>query len=177
MTSRGWFSRLTIKTRILIGFGLVIVILMAVGISSSVGKQRLGSSLGTIVHEVHPATATAARLSDHLKTAVPDLGFYMLSAETHYKTRYENELVSAIELLRQLESSAFVRSNETALNLISGIKTDIDALKALEQAAFKIATHPEHNMPGLRFRNRIVASGSHGDAHGENPGKRPKGEH
>lgn len=157
MRSLNCFARLTIKTRILVGFGLVLLILIGVGISSTLNKYRLGKNLSTIVHEVNPATATAGRLADHLKTAVPDLGFYMLSGETHYKTSYENELVAALQLLRQLESSSFVRSSERALTIISAIRADIDALKGLEESAFKIAEHPEQNMPGLRFRNRIVA--------------------
>ncbi|MFP4131436.1 MAG: hypothetical protein ACLFVF_04910, partial [Thiohalospira sp.] len=76
---RDLLSRMRVRHKLWAGFGIILLILFAVGSVSLVNFWRTESQVTQVVDRAQPVVIASLGLKDHLDQANSALGFYLLS--------------------------------------------------------------------------------------------------
>ena len=91
--------RVTIRTRVLVGAGLMLLLLAIVSVTALLNLHRTKTDVVTVVSERQPLAITSLKLADTLDRANAALGFYLTSTEETDKQVYLSALNDLDEVL------------------------------------------------------------------------------
>ena len=91
----------TIRKKILVSFGILVLLLVAVGFISHDSLQANKSNLAILVNDILPAVEQSLKIVGELDRASASLGFYLLSKEDIHKKAY---LVNMAKLTESVQS-------------------------------------------------------------------------
>ena len=144
-------KNLSIKKKMLIGYGSMIALLLAIGVFTTFNTLNIKSSASTLVDEHQEAVITTMQLSDTMKAALSNMGFYLVSQEKPYQEAYLESIQQAGELIQTLQSQTPIQNDTESRRLVNNIQNQLDAFTASQDAMFNYAEDPLNNLPALRY--------------------------
>ena len=111
---------LTIRTKIWLGFGLVLSVLAVISALTLVNLSGVQSGVTEVVKERQPTVILSKELATRLQQAASSMGFYLLSKEENHKSAYQNGLSQANEALK-------------AQRMIQNLDTDEDGALSVDE--------------------------------------------
>jgi len=90
-----FFNTASIRNRIWFGFALILFILLFISLSTLNQFMRLNDGISKVTEDIQPVVLAAQNLEINLETASSMLGFYLLTTEKSYRTKYFSQLDNA----------------------------------------------------------------------------------
>ncbi len=142
---------LPIRTKIWIGFGLVLIVLMLVSGLTLVNLQGVQGGVSEVVKERQPTVMLSKELAARLQEAASSMGFYLLSKEADHKSAYQKELTEANKAIAALQVLPAVQNHPPSRTLVEKIGANVKKFRGLEPKLFKTADSFVDNFPGLAY--------------------------
>ncbi len=150
--SLGWLVKsTTIKNRIWFGFGLILVVLTAVSLSTLSQFTALSSGINAVTEKIQPAVLTSQNLAFELESANNSLGFYMLTKDEQYKESYFRSLNEAASTIKALQAHEYISANDKYRSEVEVIVADITMLSSFKDQVVDLVTNDIRNIPAMRL--------------------------
>lgn len=148
----GWLTQnSTIKQRIWFGFGLLLLILAVVSMSTLSQFTALSSGINKVTDKIQPAVLSSQTLAFHLESANNALGFYMLTREPQYKDKYFRSMDESKTVLTSLQSENYIATNEGYRSKIQQIANYIEQLSSYKDRVVELVTNDVLNFPAMQI--------------------------
>lgn len=151
-----FLSNLRIRTKLWLGFGLLLFILAVVAVNVFWSLSRVGTQTGKVVHEIQPTVFDAMELAKQLDTANKSLGFYLLSKEEQHKQGYLASLEQLDVLLGRLQSSAMAKEDAEVAQRLQGLAAKIERFKGFREQMLKLAEDNIVNQPAFAYAGQKI---------------------
>jgi len=139
----------TIKKRIWFGFGLILVLLAGVSLSTLGQFTTLSSGINKLTEKIQPAVLSSQKLAFQLESSSNALGFYILTKEEQYRDRYVSLLDQAKTTLNGLKGYEYIATNDKYLNNVESIDTNITTLTNFKDQVAELVSNDALNLPAL----------------------------
>lgn len=146
----------TIRKKIWISFGVLVVILVAVGLIAHSNLKANKDSLSTLVGEIQPAMQMSLDLVDQLDRVSASLGFYLLSKEDVHKNAYINNLKKVSKTADDLSAMPAVKKDKVTRDMIADVKVSIAKLLTYKDRMLEYATNDLKNIPAMEYASKEV---------------------
>lgn len=146
-----FLKNLSIKLKILAGFGLMQLIIAVISVSVLLSLTTVQDDVVIIAEDIQPAVISAAELEYRLEKANSSLGFYLLSQEESHKLAYLNNLQQVDKILTELRSMSLIQSDAAISETVESIAADVKSFKAYQQHMLQLATSTLDNIPATAF--------------------------
>ena len=150
------FRNLTIKTKMIIGFGGSIGMLIIISLITLQAFNRTEDKISIMVNDIQPVVEMAANLNTSLNHAAERMGFYLLSKETIHREAYEKYLKDIDVQIDTLQGFSLIQNNPDYQQLVSDIKLRLDRFKSYQQEIISVTEDPMLNIPALRIANEQI---------------------
>ncbi|NOY66759.1 MAG: methyl-accepting chemotaxis protein [Gammaproteobacteria bacterium] len=147
---------LSIKQKMLSGFGIMLIILALIAIKTLSSLLGIKESARVVVTEHQVAVITVMELSNTIEKSLSSMGFYLLSKEPGYKDTFEEKLIKAESLLKKLKGLQTIKESTNSLTLVSKIETDFNAFKGFKDTMMELAIDNQKNFPGMSMSAREI---------------------
>lgn len=146
----GWLTRnTTIKQRIWFGFGLILVVLAAVSVTTYFRFNQLGAGINQVTETIQPAVLTAQNLTFELESSNYALGFYILTKEDAYKDKYLEMLSSAQATLDELRGYDYIRNNSDLSSEVESVAERVSTLFGYKDRVIELVNNDALNIPAM----------------------------
>ena len=150
-----WLTRnTTIKQRIWFGFGLLLVIMAVVSLTTLSQFSKLSSGINTVTDKIQPAVLLSQTLAFQLESANNSLGFYMLTREDPYRQSYSQSMDDAKAALDVLRSQEYIAANANYRSDIETIVTSFEALSSYRERVVELVTNDFLNLPAMDIADK-----------------------
>ncbi len=149
-------ASLTIRMKIWIGFGLILLILSLSSVVTLVSLNRVGANVNEVVKERQPTLILAKDLATSLEQAAGSLGFYLLTKETQYREEYSRQIKQAEVTLQQLENKPAVTRDSRSIQLVEQLHQKLIAFESTGETLLAKAASYESNFPGIAYANEQI---------------------
>ena len=139
----------TIKKRIWFGFGLILVLLAGVSLSTLGQFTTLSSGINKLTEKIQPAVLSSQKLAFQLESSNNALGFYILTKEEQYRDRYVSLLEQAKTTLNDLKGYEYIAANDKYLNNVESIDANITTLKNFKDQVAELVNNDALNSPAM----------------------------
>ncbi|MBI3774303.1 MAG: GAF domain-containing protein, partial [Gammaproteobacteria bacterium] len=156
LDSQTMLNKITIRKKIWISFGILVVLLVAVGISAFTSLKANKEKLSTLVNDVQPAMEQSLNLVDHLDRVSASLGFYLLSKELIHKNDYIYNLNKITQSVQLLSSMRVVQDDAATLKMVDEVQQGIIKLQSYKEQMLVFASDDAKNTPALGYAGREV---------------------
>ena len=147
------FSSLTIRTRLWIGFGLILAVLTMSSAITLFSLKGVGEKIEDVVHDKQHTLILAEDLSSYLERSAASLGFHLLTKESHHLDEHKRHLKQASKLLQELQAMPAVIESSQASQLVSNIQTKLQTFESNANHLLSESITFEKNFPGIAFAN------------------------
>jgi methyl-accepting chemotaxis protein len=146
-----YLKNLSIKFKVIAGFGLMQVIMAVISVSALISLTAMQGDVVTIAKDIQPAVLSAGELEFRLEKANSSLGFYLLSKEDSHKEAYEGNLKRVDDILAQLRGMHLVQSRQDIADQVESIAADVESFKSYQERMLHLATNNGDNLPATKF--------------------------
>lgn len=147
---------LSIKQKMLIGFGVMLVVLALIAAQTMYSLMNIKNSVRNVVEDHQVTVITAMKLSKAIEKSLSGLGLYLLSKETNYKTDFVNGIDTADTLLTDLKQQTAIASSPSNKALVMQIQQDFDKYRAFKKNLLELSQDREKNFPGSSFSSQNI---------------------
>ena len=141
----------TIRKKILVSFGILVLLLVAVGFISHNSLESNKDKLSVLVNDIQPAMEQSFKIVDELDRASASLGFYLLSKEESNKKAYLNNMVKLSESVKTLGQMPVVKKDPATLALLKNVEEGVTHLQGYKDRMLGYATDDMKNLPAMKF--------------------------
>ncbi len=149
-------SRLMIKHRIWAGFGVVLLILVAVAGSALLNFASTQRRAVYVVDHIQPVVAASTRLDADLNRTTSALGFYLLSKDAVQKQHFIQGLVRVKVDLARLKAMPLVRGNAELAQQVAAIAREVTRFESYRDRLLELATNTAENFPGIAYAGKNI---------------------
>jgi len=142
-------SNLGIKQKMLIGFGVMLVVLALIAAQTMVSLLGIKDSVKVVVEEHQVSVITAMELSQTIEKSLSGLGLYLLSKEDVYKNNFTTGILNADKLIKSLKNQQIILSSPSSATLVDTIEADFNNFKSFQQTLLELAEDSQKNFPGM----------------------------
>jgi len=142
-------SKLSIKQKMLIGFGAMLVVLAMIAAQTMISLLGIKDSVKEVVEEHQVSVITTMKLSQTIEKSLSGLGLYLLSKEEVYKNNFTSGLGYADKLIESLKGQSVITSSAASTALINRIESDFNQFKSYEKTLLELSTDNQKNFPGM----------------------------
>jgi len=146
--------RLSIKHRILAGFGVLLFILTGISVSVLINQKLTEKNVFLLTQDIQPAVLATGELEYYLERSNSQLGFYLLTKEAAYKQEYFDALTALEAVLAKINAMSYVQENEPATAHLNEIMAGIKRYQDYQTELLGLATDVPKNMPALAIAMR-----------------------
>lgn len=146
----------TIRKKILLSFGILVLLLVAVGFISHQSLESNKDKLSILVNDIQPAMEQSFKIVDELDRASASLGFYLLSKEENNKKAYLNNMVKLSESVKTLGQMPVVKKDPATLALLKNVEEGVTHLQGYKDKMLGYATDDAKNLPAMKFAGTEV---------------------
>ncbi|MBT8438375.1 MAG: methyl-accepting chemotaxis protein, partial [Gammaproteobacteria bacterium] len=139
----------TIKKRIWFGFGLILVVLAGVSLSTLGQFKSLSSGINKLTEKIQPAVLSSQNLAFQLESSNYALGFYILTKEEQYKDKYLTLLDEVQATLKELQSHEYIDSSDKYRTNIESIAANINTLTDFKDRVVELVNNDALNLPAM----------------------------
>ena len=147
------FSHFSIRTKLQIGFAILLGILFLVSTQIHDGMVEVRDEINGVVGSHWPLEREANHLDSTLDDVVVALGQYLAVHEQRYIDEYRSKLAEARKTRLRLSRSSLVLQNPQLSELLDGVGRNIDRLGELGEELLSLAADYESIYPGLKYAN------------------------
>ncbi len=144
-------ATMRIRTRLWLGFGLLIAIVLIQSISVLWNLDTVRDRVDGVVNHVQPTVLDAMALDKYLDAANRSLGFFLLSQEEHHRADYLDSLEQIDALLARMQASSMAREDDTVADALQALEGSIATFAAMQQRMLPLAENQTANQPGLAY--------------------------
>ncbi len=141
----------TIRKKILVSFGILVLLLVAVGFISHNSLESNKDKLSVLVNDIQPAMEQSFKIVDELDRASASLGFYLLSKEENNKKAYLNNMVKLSESVKTLGQMPVVKQDPATMALLKNVEEGVTHLQGYKSRMLGYATDDTKNLPAMKF--------------------------
>ncbi len=145
--------RLSIKQRILAGFGVLLFILTGITVGVLFNQKLTENNVILLTQDIQPAVLAASELEYYLERSNSQLGFYLLTKEATYKQAYFDALTQLDAVIVKIKAMPYVQENVLAYEHLSKIIEGIQRYQTFQSELLGLATNVQKNMPALALAN------------------------
>ncbi|MCK4865922.1 MAG: methyl-accepting chemotaxis protein [Gammaproteobacteria bacterium] len=143
-------NNISIKNKIWGGFGIILLVLAFVAMTSALSLSKTESSVDNVVNRIQPMMLASNDLTSTLNEASGALGYYLLTKEPSFWQTYEEGIQKVDTVIQRLISLVDVNDLQTQ-ELVRDIKKDIDSFVAFKSTMLELSKTPLKNEPGMKF--------------------------
>ena len=147
------FNSLTIRTRLWIGFGLILVVLTMSSAITLFNLTGFDTKINDVVEDKQQTLLVAKELTSHIEQAAASLGFHMLTKEAKHLEAYKRQLKHASKLLQQLKLMPTVVEQAEATELVAQIEKKLQTFETHGEHLLSESATFEKNFPGIAYAN------------------------
>ncbi len=151
-----FFSRLSIKLKLIIGFGGVLSMLIIISLITLQAFSRTEEKISVMVNGIQPVLSAAVTLNNTLNHATQSMAFYLLSKEEAHKKAYEKYLNRIDVQFNTLNSFSLISDTPDFQKLIDKVKTDLVRFKGFKHKIIELTENDASNIPALRIASETV---------------------
>lgn len=141
----------TIRKKILLSFGILVLLLVAVGFVSHDSLQANKDKLSVLVNDIQPAMEQSFKIVDQLDRTSASLGFYLLSKEEVHKKDYLSNMVKVSESVKTLSQMPVVKHDPATMEMLKGVEDGLAKLHGYKDRMLGYASDDAKNIPAMRF--------------------------
>lgn len=141
----------TIRKKILLSFGILVLLLIAVGFISHDSLQANKNNLSILVNDIQPAMEQSFKIVDELDRTSASLGFYLLSKEKIHKNAYLSNMTKLKESVKTLGDMPIVKQDPATLALVKNVGEGLTQLQGYKDQMIGYASDDSKNMPAMKF--------------------------
>ena len=143
------FSGITIRLKIWLGFGFILLLLQGLAAIAILNGMQLKDGFSHIVDEAQPKVIDSMELRFLIEGASEKLALYLLTKDLHYREGYLETMQASQALLSKLQAQSPIQADETSRNLLADIEQDIQRFKSYQPRMLELAEGDDKNQPGL----------------------------
>lgn len=151
-----FFANLSIRQKVLYGFGLLILVLLAQAISTLWNLSGNRETVKSVTREIQPLTLKSLRLASELESAAGSLGFYLLSKEPDHKQAYKEGQQRALALVGDLKNEPLTAEDEHIADLVNAIESKVNRFAEYETRMLALAEDPAKNFPARQLAGQAI---------------------
>ncbi|SFD90860.1 methyl-accepting chemotaxis protein [Thiohalospira halophila DSM 15071] len=148
---RDLLSRMRVRHKLWGGFGIVLLILFAVGSVSLVNFWRTESQVTQVVDRAQPVVIASLGLKDHLDKANSALGFYLLSGEQRFRDDFDKAVETVQRDLAELKGMDAVNGDEELSQRIATIESAFQEYLSYREQLLALPDDNAANFPGVAY--------------------------
>lgn len=145
---------LTIKTKILSGYGVILALLILVATVAYINLTHIQRSLSEVVEQSQPKAIASLELSSKIYKNSSDLGYFMLSTDEQDKEAYLKSFDAAEKSIKTLKNIVNDISDNLSKDAVDRIETLNEKLNSYQDQMFYLASSREKNLPALDIANK-----------------------
>lgn len=149
-------SKLSIRQKIWMGFGVLLGLLLAVGVIAYTSMKSNKDQLSSLVKDVQPAVVLSLNLVDQLDRASASLGFYLLSKEEVHKTDYLDNMDKISDSIGKLAEMKVIKDDPQTTQLVAEVADGIKQLHGYKERMLIYATNEMENIAAMKFAAQEV---------------------
>ena len=143
-------NNVSIRVKIWAGFGLILIILAVVSLTSAVSLSKTSKSVTSVVKDILPLVLASNELTSTLNESSGDLGYYMLTKEKVYWDSYETGINKVNVVINRL--TALLDNNDVETGkVIQLIKTDIKRFVSYKETMLELSNNTLKNDLGMAY--------------------------
>ena len=145
-------NNISIRNKIWGGFGIVLLVLAFVAMTSALSLSKTESSVDNVVNRIQPMVLASSELTSILNETSGALGYFLLSQEKTFKNEYLNGFKKIDEVMNELSRLTQSESEDTEVKeLLSLIKTDVTTFSSYKDKMIELAENEMLNKPGIAY--------------------------
>ena len=149
-------SRMRVRHKLWAGFGIILLILFAVGSVSLVNFWRTESDVAQVVDRAQPVVIASLGLKDHVDKANSALGFYLLSGEEQFREDFNQAVETVQQDLERLKGMRGVTENPAIAERISAIESAFEEYLGYRDQLLSLPDDEGANYPGVAYAGREI---------------------
>lgn len=143
------FSGITIRLKIWLGFGFILLLLQGLAAIAILNGVQLKNGISHIVDEAQPTVINSMELRFQIEEAAEELALYLLTKESHNKEEFLEATQTSLALLSKLQAQPQIQADETSRRLLTDIGQDMQRFKSYQPQMLELAEKDSKNQPGL----------------------------
>ncbi len=144
------FANLSVRYKIWLAMGVMLVLLIAVVGDSRFGMAKVEKRMDFAVSEVQPLATQAQTLVGTIESAMRSLGFYLLTHESQYREEYGLWLDRADGVLAEMGGSS-VSGEAGIADHLKAVRAALQELRGRQEEMFGLVESQLANFPAFRF--------------------------
>ncbi len=145
------FSGFKIRHKLWMGFGILVLLLAIVSITSLGSLSRAQQNLHGVVDISQPMVLASMELAAMLDRTNSALGFYLLSNAEDERQEYENNLRKLGEMAQAMMALNALEGNSELTGRVDKIVRNIDRYSLYRERMLQLAEDFNLNQPGIGF--------------------------
>lgn len=146
--------RLSIRSRIFTGFGLVSIIFLGFGLHAVNGLSTVQTRVQSMVESSTPAALNSLAVSDLVKQTSAVLGFYLLSKDAGHTQDIADNWQRIDGLLDEIAALDVVRNDVQSQQVLEQVHSQLTELRSLVPRLLELAENDAENLPAMGFASR-----------------------
>jgi methyl-accepting chemotaxis protein WspA len=147
---------LTVKQKMFTGFGVLLVVLAAIGFITFNSVLSIKKTIEVVVNDRQKAVLMSKTLAENVQDSLSGLGFYLLSKEDSYKTQYVERLSDAEKILNELKALPSIQQDTESSKLVSNISKSLEQFHSYQDKMLELATSDQKNFPGMSYSSENI---------------------
>ncbi len=150
------FANLTIRWKILIGFGVLIAVLLLLAGSTLWNLSGNRATVDAVANRIQPTVLQSMQLARELDDTAGSLGYYLLSKEESHKQAYLDGLKRIDAHLKELQRQPLVQQDGDIAALVASIAKKAQQFAGYRAQMLMLAENPGENFPARRFAEQNI---------------------
>ena len=147
---------LTVKQKMFTGFGVLLVVLAAIGFITFNSVLSIKKTIEVVVNDRQKAVLMSKTLAENVQDSLSGLGFYLLSKEDSYKTQYVERLTDAEKILNELKALPSIQQDTESSKLVSNISKSLEQFHSYQDKMLELAISDQKNFPGMSYSSQNI---------------------
>lgn len=149
-------KNLTIKQKMFTGFGVLLIVLAAIGVLTLSSMLSIRNTIEVVVNDRQKTVLKSKTLAENVQDSLSGLGFYLLSKEEFYKTQYIDRLAEAEKILGELKQLPSIQADAESSAWVTEIEKSLEQFHAYQDKMLELATDDTKNFPGMSYSSENI---------------------
>lgn len=148
-------NNISIRKKIWGGFGVILLILVVVAMTSALSLSKTEKSVDQVVNHIQPMVLSSNELTSSLNEASAALGYFMLTKEQSFWGDYEKGIEKVDLIINQLTALVSGEDSKTK-ELVAEIKKDIKSFVSYKATMLDLSQNPIKNELGMAYTSEHI---------------------
>jgi len=150
------FNNISIRYKIWLGFGSVLVIFLVQGLSSLNGLSNVHAKFMDVADEVQPAALLSLELEGAMDSVSNQLGQFLLTKDKDRKAEYLKQSGKLQDIVNRLSALSVIKSDEKAAHIVSDIGKGVMVLNAYSNRMIELAENDNKNILAIGYASQNI---------------------